>query len=395
MSAPILQLEEIDVEEMKKQILTEEFAARADEVFANRQAHDFIRRISGLLGHMERLHSSLHIMSSEKSEWRKTEASFDDMQKLVLLFYKDLDKDIYDRIVSVVAGPKTAKITYKNGGVPSKSVVSSMQKIFKAQNFNIENFVFYTADLLDPKVADSYRSFAGIVDLDKNGVKVPCRDIVLNVENTIFGYYTIAHEFAHISSQREFEMKRAKEDCVGEIESKFMGKLFNDYMLSWGFVSDEEHKLFDSKERKSFKANLEKIFQERDLLEVVKPPITLEKLTEAEETFRTDPKYARNYKLLMCRLVETVETKKSAEYIYRYVVGEMVATALYHDYQKDPVATMERYKAFLFSNADKSLPELLEVALGEEYMDKIMLAATRIVDDQTEENKQTLKTGKQ
>ena len=97
----------------------------------------------------------------------------------------------------------------------------------------------------------------------------------------------------------------------------------------------------------------------------------------------------------MCRLVETVETKKSAEYIYRYVVGEMVATALYHDYQKDPVATMERYKEFLFSNADKSLPELLEVALGEEYMDKIMLAATRIVDDQTEENKQTLKTGKQ
>ena len=372
--------------QIRNEILTEEFARKADEVFAGRRSHDFLRSIGFLLHDMGNLYTSLRSNPSEKKEERKAEHSIEEMAKLVLLFYKDLDQEIYDRIANIVNN--SVKVPFKNGSVPVQKIPQLMQTIFEQQNYGVRNFIFYTKDLLDPKVADTCSSSVGIRDLNKNGERVCCRDCVLNIEDTIRGYYAIAHEFAHLSSQRVVEMKGAKTDCVGEIESLFMEKLFNQYMIDWGMITDEEYTAYLTQRRETLRGELSKMLEEDDLLSVIKPPVTLESLTEAEEVFRTDPRFAKNYENLMCRLEETVNTKRSAAYIFRYVVGEIVSNALFDDYMKDPAATMEKYKAFLFSNADKSYGELMTGLLGEGYEDKLRCSAMRMVEDCIEADKQ-------
>ena len=385
----IIKPEEMQVEEFERvrnEILTEEFARKADQVFARRRSHDFLRSIGFLLGDMGNLYMDLRPKHKTQVAERKSEHTVEEMVKLVMLFYKDLDQEIYERVASFVNS--AVRVPYKNGRVPAGKVDGEIQRFFEKTGSRNRNFLFYTKDLLDPKVADTCNSSVGLDVVEQNGEKVDCRVAVFNIVNTIQGYYTIAHELGHISSQRMVEMKSARADFVGEIESLFMEKLFNNYMLDWGMITEEEHKAHTTKRRESLKNDLSKMLQEADLLSVVKPPITHESLVEAEEIFRTDPKYSKNYPYLMLRLAETVNTNRSAAYMYRYVVGELVSSALLDDYIKDPVATMGRYKEFLFSNADKTYGELLTGLLGEGYETKIRQTAGRMVEDCIESDRQ-------
>ena len=74
------------LEQIRNEILTEEFARKADEVFAGRRSHDFLRSIGFLLHDMGNLYTSLRSNPSEKKEERKAEHSIEEMAKLVLLF---------------------------------------------------------------------------------------------------------------------------------------------------------------------------------------------------------------------------------------------------------------------------------------------------------------------
>ena len=287
-------------------------ATQFNEVVKKRNSYWFYGQIRSVLPFIKKLVTTLDI---EELKFNKLDLSVGKMQTYVLDFLYDLDPELEEKVANVLEDLKgtllyVGKPTEKGG----------------------ENFV-------------------GLRKTKKNTVV----DIQIHPRNDSTGILVVGHEYGHLLSQRIQQHCQQKTDCLGEIESLFIERLFADWLLKKGFISKEERKKFDTKWKNNLLGNARGIYEEWVILSNLKQPTFGDDLRSFEQRLISDGKLSL-LDLLKKRMVVMIKDddgqQKHGEYMFRYVVGEIVAEALYQEYKKEPDLTLARFKEFLAHNAE-------------------------------------------
>ena len=330
------------IEEVAKNLYTEENAQKLENYIHERNLYGFQAFARNFYGAMHQIDNKIGRI---KGEHRKVDYSLKDMCNFAFDFYLDFDEELFDTIVSTLHKDTTqyhcAEPTDKGGrndvGLHLSGENSKWDKDFLEVN-------------LSPK-------------------------------NSIAGMIQVAHEMAHILSEKFQKMKIAKEDCVGEIESKFIEYAYCDYLLKKGIISQEDFEEERKKHNTTLKDEICTIYQENDFLNIlceVDKPLTLKSLKEFDHIAKTDERFRDNYGPIVRRLDDFMKNKeRDGSYFFRYVVGEIVGRTLFTEYKKElektgaATETISKFKKFLDTNADINLEQAAKTLLGENYMEKI------------------------
>ncbi len=209
------------------------------------------------------------------------------------------------------------------------------------------------------------------------------REIILNPENNINGKVVMAHEFAHTLSQKIQEIKNPKEDCIWEVESKFIEYVYYDYLLKNGELSEDEYKNFVNMHNNTLKNEVTYILRENDVLNILKQiekPWDEKSFEKFDNIAKNDERYAKNYGPIMRNVEKLAEYDKEnvkASHYFRYVVGELVGRTFFTEYKKElektgaATETISKFKKFLDTCADITLEQAATILLGENFLDKI------------------------
>ena len=339
----------------------DDFAKRLDKRLFELKAYDFYHSIKNYL---PLLSQSIRGYKSQDIYFSKCDASTEEMIMTALLFYKDFDKELYNKLNKTL----TEKVYFVESPTPFIS------------KFSLE---FYDEHIKELENKETILQISeptnkkGLVNaVGNNFIKKynrVFREINLNPSDDILGFVTIAHEFAHILTQSVQEMKKEKDKNAGEIESLFIEKVFIDWACKNGIFSEKEYQSCVNLNREQYLGNVILLLEEQDILSRLKPPITKEKLNDFEENLRGD----RNYKPLMRRLRIMADGDRNGQRIFRYVVGKIIASELFKDYQENREVTTQKLKNFLNHNTEITLEKSAQLLLGDNYKDRIKNACYR------------------
>lgn len=162
-----------------------------------------------------------------------------------------------------------------------------------------------------------------------------------NITHDTNGPRVLAHEIAHaISKHHQYRIELVKKhasneefikytsamlgkDCIGEIESHIVENLFNNFMLKKGLYTPEDIRQYNQEQQDSllFETNL--ILEESDIIANLSgPPVKKENLKNLQQTL-----IANNNQTLLRRMYRMANEKQSSQFMFRYVVGRVVADA--------------------------------------------------------------------
>ena len=339
----------------KKENFDDNFAKKLDKRLFERKAHDFY---FGIRYYLPLLSESIGGYKSQKVSVSKSDATTEEMIETALLFYKDFDEELYNKL--------TKTLTEKVYTIKSQTPFTA--------NFSQE---FYDNHWEEVKDKDTILQISEPTDMEglvnavgnhfiKEHNRV-FREINLNPRDDTQGFVVIAHEFAHVLTQRVQEMKKEKDETIGEIESLFIEKVFAFWAYKNGLFSEKDYQDFLNLHMEQYFGNVVLLLEERDILSRLKPPITKEKLNDFEENLRGD----RNYKPLMRRLEIMADGDRNGQRIFRYVAGEIIASELFKDYLKDREGTAKKFKEYLNNNTKFTLEESARFLLGENFKERI------------------------
>lgn len=195
--------------------------------------------------------------------------------------------------------------------------------------------------------------------------------------NDVRGLLAVAHEYSHLLSQRNVDNKEQKTDCIKEIESLFIEKIFCDWLVEKGIVQQSQKECLQQECKNNLCEELDYVLRDVDILSRLDGDFSVESFKRLQKGLEND----KNKDILLTRLVYMADTKHdsrlSGGYQFRYVVGEIVASALYEDYKENPKEVLQRYEEFLSKNADLALKDSAKMLLGDNYEQKV----TNVVDE--------------
>lgn len=156
--------------------------------------------------------------------------------------------------------------------------------------------------------------------------------------NSINDLRTTAHELSHaISSHNKhlIELIRSKatkeefhkytnkgfcKDCICEIESYITERLFNRFLVKKGIFTSEDLENYENEQEVSLLNEINLIIEERDVLKELPCPVSLESLSRLVENLQN-----HNNDRLIQRIEKMHNDDKCSPYMFRYVVGRIVA----------------------------------------------------------------------
>lgn len=212
------------------------------------------------------------------------------------------------------------------------------------------------------------------------------------LKDTIEDLRTTAHELSHAISAHEMKIvdaikekapkkvfdrltkdKSFSSDCICEIESNIIEKLFNKFLLSKGIMNEEDIKVYENSEKISLVSEISLIREERDILKRLTFPITQESLTALVEKLYKD----KNFRLID-RIKKMHDTSRNSEHMFRYVVGRVVADVWFKKYRecktnKERRGMLESFQKYLNKTHKLNLESACEELLGLDF--------TSIVED--------------
>lgn len=191
-------------------------------------------------------------------------------------------------------------------------------------------------------------------------------EVLLESCKDINSLCTTPHEFTHAGSHSNVEKKQRKEQLLCEIESHFIEKVFAEWLVENGVLSQEDYKYKCDLQLHDLVVDCCRLLNENYVLEQLNHDYSREKLQRIvdetpylEKTIR-EMAYGRSGNKTFW-----------GKFVARYIIGEMVAQVLYEDYQKSPVATSMLFGEYMSKNAEFGLKEGVSFLIGENYMDRI------------------------
>lgn len=297
----------------------QEIAEKLNRKIEERNSYRFYGQIKSVFPALSKFVKAYDI---EKVGFEKVDKKIGEIENLVLDFLYDLDPELEENVLKVIE--------------------------------DVDHTVMFVSN---PK-EKAKGSFVALRELNgKRGPlkKSPRVEIGLRPQNTSMGLATVGHEFGHILSQRIQERKFPKTDLIGEIEGVFLEKIFADWLLRNNKISKSERDKMNVVWRNNFLLHSRTICEEVDLLSRLKKNISAVNLQKIEKELQDNQKFAWK-EVLKNRIgvfINGLDGKEiHGEYEFRYIVGEIVAGALYEDFKKEPTKTIERFKEYLAHNAE-------------------------------------------
>ena len=189
-------------------------------------------------------------------------------------------------------------------------------------------------------------------------------EVVITYENNPKGVIVAGHECAHAIGNRSKYNVRPDDDCIGEIESLFTESLIFDVLLEMGLITKEEYQSLKNEKINDLKKNCEIALIRERLFKNLTLPVTKEQLEDLVLSIEDDP----NKEELMKRLKNGPYDRRSAPYVYRYIVGEVVGSKLYDKYLSDKDDAMDRFYIMLENNVHYKLDDVTNLFFKEDPM---------------------------
>jgi hypothetical protein len=186
-------------------------------------------------------------------------------------------------------------------------------------------------------------------------------EVIITYENNPNGVIIAGHECAHAIGHRSKYNVRPDEDCIGEIESLFTEDLIVDVLLDMGLITKGEYESLRNEKINNLKKNCEIALMRARLFKNLTLPVTKEQLEEIVLSIEDDP----NKEELMKRLKNGPYDRRSAPYVYRYIVGEVVGSKLYKNYLEDKEDAMDRFYIMLENNVHYKLKDVTDLLFKE------------------------------
>ena len=251
-------------------------------------------------------------------------------------------------------------------------------------------------------------------------------EIFVELKDTVDNLHQLPHELVHAISGRNTQMlvlikklKQAKQskdtqqigqakdnldnfanhldeydrDCIGEIESHIVERLFYKFLLKKKIISKEDYKNYRFGAMNSFGNNLKQILEENQILNHLHEPIKFETAMEYVQILQQ----TKSFELLgrMRTMSEPGEKQGSGQikskYAMRYVVAEMVASQWFDLYKtsnaEEQQKMIKHFLKFLTKtgefNIENSTQFLLNKSLAEtidEFLNKLSEIQANIND---------------
>ncbi len=120
-----------------------------------------------------------------------------------------------------------------------------------------------------------------------------------------------------------------KRDCIGEIESHIVERLFNQFLFEKGIFNEEDLKNYDNLQKRSLLYEINLIREESDILKQLSCPVTKKSLEQLTERLEKEGQTR-----LLERIEKMHDDDKSSPNMFRYVVGRIVADLWMEEYLK-------------------------------------------------------------
>ena len=156
---------------------------------------------------------------------------------------------------------------------------------------------------------------------------------------------------------------RFDKDCVGEIESHIVERLFNRFLVQKGVYTKEDMTNYDNMEKNSLMSEINLIREEKDIIEKLPQPVTFDSL----DNLVSDLQKSGNMRLVE-RVRKMHDEKKHGSYMFRYVVGRIVADQWIKAFDSADVKTqtemLDRFQDYLGQTDKINLEDATKMLLG-------------------------------
>lgn len=229
----------------------------------------------------------------------------------------------------------------------------------------------------------------------------PFLELNVYMHNSLDDLRTTAHELSHALSshhQHTIEMLRSnapseeidkfsrtsfETDCIGEIESHITERLFNRFLVKNGIYTKKDIENYENQQQASLLSEINLIREERDIIKNLSCPVSYESLDNLVENLRQN----HNDRLLE-RVEKMHDDHKSSGYMFRYVVGRIVADQWMKQFdnanEHSQKEMLEHFQQFLDKTHELNLNDACKYLLNKKFtsivedyvMDKINKAKT-------------------
>ncbi len=329
---------------MASEINYQEIAEKLNQKIYDRNSYWFYGQIKAALPMLARFVKQYDI---EEIKFEKIDMTIGKIEELVLDFLYELDPSFEENVMNVLEDLDHTVMYVSNPKEKAKGSFVSLRELHGKNGRILKN---------SPKV-----------------------EIGLHPKNNTMGIVVVGHEYGHILSQRVQQRRNQRTDCIGEIEACFVERLFADWLLKKNKISKEERLKLDLAWRHSFLLSARVICEEVDLLARLKKNIKPENLRKIETTLQAEEKL-KWLDILKHRIDVFINGANGkdihGEHEFRYIVGEIVASALYEDFKKDSKKTIERFKTYLAHSAEYEFFKKKKVEKDGKIVEKIMFDKT-------------------
>lgn len=204
----------------------------------------------------------------------------------------------------------------------------------------------------------------------------------VSLNGTNHDMITTAHEIGHalsahhqnkvkkIRQNQKFETfhgeKRFDSDCIGEIESLIIERLFIEFLKEENVISKKESKNYKIEEENSLLSETNQIREEFEILNNLSCPINPQSLKTLIDNLENN-----NNKILEQRIKTMHDDQRHASYKFRYVVGRIVADTFIKEFQKANKAErqkmLENFQSYLDNTNTLNLDTSCKFLLNKDF----------------------------
>ena len=202
------------------------------------------------------------------------------------------------------------------------------------------------------------------------------------IHNTLEDLRVTAHELSHaLSSQHKhmIDLLRSKdknEDIEGykttlkhslimEIESNITERLFNRFLVEKDVYSQKDIDNYQKKQQASLRSEINLIQEESEILKNLSQPVTSESLNNLIDNLNKN-----GDKNLLKRIEKMYDGQRSSEYMFKYVVGRIVADQWMKEFEKNPdkrASMLNKFQDYLDKTFELSLDSACEILIDKNF----------------------------
>ncbi|MBO7508447.1 MAG: hypothetical protein J6T39_02245, partial [Clostridia bacterium] len=162
-------------------------------------------------------------------------------------------------------------------------------------------------------------------------------------------------------------MSSFKHDCVGEIESHITERLFNYFLYKKKLLSKDDLINYDNLQRSSLAYEINTIKEECEVLKNLDCPVTFESLKK----FVSNMEEQENFRLVD-RTKKMMDKNQNASYMFRYVVGRIVAYEWFKEFKStttndERCEMLAKFENFLDNTDSLTLDDACKFLLGKSF----------------------------